>query len=181
MNQSEFRGYLENIVAYLNLDYTDKAGLMAAIREHEPDNRVQYDAEKDIFQLGMATWKIETLVEQMQLIRDAVMTVLDKVVSNGVIGEKELEQLNKTRHDMFIQYVYDPETPTRLKLNYIVPEGKIAWETGMCPHCRVDVTIHLFPDPMPLIGYEAIINTLRLLTRSTKLKKTAEGEYKLAE
>ena len=181
MTSSKYQRYLDNILEYLALDYGDRDALVAAINAHEPDGRLAYDAGAERFTLGMASWEADRVIESMQAIRDAVMAALDRVVADGVIGEAELAGIHKVRHDLVIQHVYDPDSPTRLNLNYIIPDGKIAWETGLCPHCGEDVTIHLFPDPIPLISYEALINTLRLLTRSIKLKRADAGGYALAD
>lgn len=180
MSPSKYQRYLDNILEYLTLDYSDMNALVAAINAHEPDGRLRYDPEKRQFKLGMASWEADRVVESMQAIRDAVTAALDTVAESGAIGEAQLAGIHEVSHDLVIKHVFDPESPTRLNLNYIVPDGKIAWETGLCPHCGEDVTIHLFPDPIPLISYEALINTLRLLTRSIALKKVDSG-YVLAD
>lgn len=181
MTQKKYQAYLDGILEFLKLDFNDLDSLLAAINAHEPEDRVKYDAEKQEFRLGMASWDVKRMTKSMETIREAVIVALEKVVADGLIGEAELEALHQTQHDLVIQHVFDPDSPSMLNLNYIVPDGKIAWETGLCPHCREDVTIHLFPDPVPLLGYEAIINTLRLLTRSVKVAKTESGEYQLAQ
>ena len=181
MNQKKYQAYLNNILEFLKLDFDDRDALMKAINAHEPEDRLKFDEEKKEFRLGMASWTPEQLVERMSAIREAVIKALDCVVSDGFIGEDELAGIHAVQHDLVIQHVFDEESPTRLNLNYIVPDGKIAWETGVCPHCSEDVTIHLFPDPMPVMGYEAIINTLRLATRGIKIAKDGSGEYVLAE
>jgi hypothetical protein len=181
MSQDKLQEYLDTIMDFLRLDLSDTDALISAIKKYEPSNRVQYDAEKNDFVLGMARWSIEKMITSLTACREAVLRVLDKIVKDGVIGRDELSQLNCVHHDLSIKYVYDPEAPAKLNLNYIIPDSKIAWETGMCPHCGETVTIHLFPDPMPVIGYEAIINTLRLVTRSVKLSGSAKNGYVLAE
>ncbi|MBN1879630.1 hypothetical protein JW823_05925 [bacterium] len=181
MSQKKLQKYLDNILSFLKLDFGDMDALVKAIADHETEDRVQYDGEKHVFRLGMATWTEAEMVDALTSCREAVVSVLDKVVLDGMIGREELENLNKVHHDLHIQYVFDPDTPTRLNLNYIIPDGKIAWETGMCPHCGEGVTIHLFPDPMPVIGYEAIINALRLVTRSVKLAGSAVAGYTLVQ
>lgn len=179
MSQKNLQKYLDNILAFLKLDFNDLDALVKAIEEHETKDRVLYDPAKRQFRLGMACWSVEDMVKALTACREAVVRVLDKVVKDGVIGSDELEGLNQVRHDLNIQYVYDADSPTHLKMNYIIPDSKIAWETGMCPHCGEGVTIHLFPDPMPVIGYEAIINTLRLVTRAVKLSGSVKTGYTL--
>ncbi|MBN1775725.1 MAG: hypothetical protein JW817_04590, partial [Clostridiales bacterium] len=139
--------------------------------------RLQFDADRDQFRMGMVAWNSDRVMAAMQAIRDAVVAALDRVVADGIIGEVELKGLYAERHDLVIQHVFDPDSPTHMNLNYIVPDGKIAWEKGLCPHCGEEVTIHLFPDPIPLVSYEALINTLRLLTRSVRLERTDRGGY----
>lgn len=181
MTQKRFQVYLDNILEFLKIDFSHLDSLLAAIEDHEPNGRLTFDGEKKVFKLGMASWDVPQMTKAMETIRTAVVGALDKVVADGVIGAAELKSLHDTQYDLVIQHVHDPETSNNLNLNYIVPDGKIAWEKGLCPHCGEEVTIHLFPDPMPLLGYEAIINTLRLLTRSVKLCKTGSGEYSLAD
>jgi hypothetical protein len=180
MNQAKLQEYLDVILQFLRLDLTDTEVLIKAIAEHEPPNRVVYDAGKREFVLGMAKWNVDRMRTALMACREAIVCVMDKVVRDGQIGRDELSRLNQVHHDLQIQYVYDPDTPTKLNLNYIIPDSKIAWETGMCPHCGETVTIHLFPDPMPVIGYEAIINTLRLVTRSVRLTGSEKTGYALA-
>lgn len=178
--ESEIQKYLDNVQNFLNLDIDNPQELTYAVERVETANRVIIDKSTHEFQLGMAKWSFERIRDALHQIRSAIIASLDAVVVTGKIGEEELNSLNQTSHDLKIQHIFDSKNPNGMKLGYVVPDSKIAWEEGKCPHCGETVTIHLFPDPIPILGYEAIINTLRLLTRNAPIKKRTNGEYYIA-
>ena len=175
MVNSKIKDYIENVNKFLELKLENADSLITEILETEPDNRVVYqDGE---FKLGMAVWPEKKVLESMSAIQTAVRNTLDDVVQTGRISEKSLKALNAVSHDLKIVHFYAPEEDTNLKLGYDVPDSRLAWEEGKCPHCGETVTIALFPDPIPIIAYEAIINALRLLDRSVILKKDSQGNF----
>ena len=173
--------YLKNVNAYLDLDIQDFDKFINAFKDHEPEGRVIFDSEKNSFSLGMCSWETDRVQEELHEIQSALRDVMSHVAEHGVIGESQLENLNNVSHDLRIQNIYSPDTDTNMKLGYVVPDSRIAWEEGCCPHCGETVTIHLFPDPIPILAYEAIINTLRLLTRSVALTRNPDsGQFRIA-
>ncbi len=179
-SQKKYQEYLDNILSFLELDLDNPKAVVKAIKSGEPEKRVQYDEDTGSFGLGMVKWPAEKVATELKLIRKAVIQCLDSTVANGCMGEAEVDALNGVRHDLKIQHIHNPDCTTGLKLSYVVPDSKIAWDEGCCPHCGETVTIHLFPDPIPIIAYEAIINTLRLATRSVVLKKGNVRKFDLA-
>ncbi len=179
MGRDKMQDYLDEILRFLRLDLTDIDAVIKAIVDREPPNRVVHNADKHEFVLGMAKWSEDRMLTVLKACREAVICVLDKIVKDGVIGRDELSRLNQVQHDLNIRYVFDPDSPTKLNLNYNIPDSKITWDTGMCPHCGETVTIHVFPDPMPVLGYDVIMNTLRLLTRSAKIAGSEQTGYHL--
>ncbi len=180
--KEQMNEYLDNVKKFLALDIENADLLIESIRKTEPENRMTYDAEKKEFVLGMARWPVEKVQNALKDIRKAVIAVFDSAVADqGKISKEALVQLNNTSYDLKIQHIPSEDSPSGMKLGYVVPDSKIAWEEGKCPHCGETVTIHIFPDLIPILAYEAIINTLRLVTRQIKIGKNADGTYFLKD
>jgi hypothetical protein len=177
----ELNEYLNSIKDFLSVDIDDKDQLIRKIAQTEPEKRVVYDDASDSFRLGMAVWPVIQLQDSLKEIREVVISALTSVNFHGKIEPDALEKLNSMSHDLKIQHFPSPDTPSGMKLGYVVPDSKIAWEEGKCPHCGETVTMHLFPDPIPLLAYEAIINTLRLLTRNAKIEKVSDNDFQLGD
>ncbi|MBN1354636.1 hypothetical protein JXA40_00020 [bacterium] len=171
----QMTGYFENVIRFLQLDLNNTADLIEKVIAVEPENRVVFDREADGFRLGMAVWPTSRITKSLKEIQSAIRDALDSAAEQGKIDGPALERLNTVSHDLKIQHFPAPDTTSGMQLGYQVPDSKIAWEEGKCPHCGETVTIHLFPDPIPILAYEAIINTLRLLTRHAPIRKTASG------
>jgi hypothetical protein len=174
--------YLQNVLRFLALDIQDEKKLIKAVNENEPPSRVEYDSKTREFKLGMAKWSLERVQKTLCDVQQAVRAALDcSLQNNGKISEDVLKQIHEVSHDLKIQHMPDPAYPNGMRLGYIVPDSKIAWEEGKCPHCGETVRIHLFPDPIPILAYEAIINTLRLLTRQIPIEKDKKGQFCIGE
>ncbi len=173
--KKEYQEYLENVLRFLKIDFDCLDEILVILKETEPAERVTFNEMDKTFCLGMAVWDADKVISHLKEIRSAIIDSLNSVADTGKIGEKELETLNIAKHDLKILHIYDPDAPSHIRLGYDVPDSKLAWEETICPHCGATVNIHLFPDPIPVFAYEAVINMLRLLTREVPLTRSSDG------
>ncbi len=176
-----YKQFLETVMAFLNLHVEDSKALIDMLKKTEPRERVTYDRKVKAFKLGIATWPLERIQKDLAAIQTAIRAAFDCVVKDGQIGRDELSQLNAVCHDLKIMHFFAEDSTTRMRLGYEVPEKRIAWEAAKCPHCGETVEIGIYPDPIPKFVYEALINTLRLLTRNVALSRSSDGSYHISK
>jgi hypothetical protein len=167
----QYREYLANIIEFLNADLSDQKTLIKLVKKTEPKKRVAYDSKRDGFAMGMVVWPVKRVTSALEDIQKSIRETLEFISEYGKVDEKRLNLLNSVCHDLKIRYFYDTTAQSHMKLGYDVPSSRLAWDEGKCPHCGEAVTLQIFPDPIPLFAYDAVINTLRLLSRSVHIKK----------
>ncbi len=177
VERKQVKGYLDHVQEFLDLNFEDGVDFVETVMKHEPEGRVEFDSEKQQFRLGMCQWDLERTRGVLKEIQDAVREFMTDYAAGGRVSETGLNKINSVSHDLRIQYNYSPDGASHLKLNYVVPDSRIAWEEGKCPHCGDTVTIHICPDPIPVTAYEAIINTLRLASRHVNVSIGDGGRF----
>ena len=166
-----YREYLNHVQKFLQMDLADPKVLIEAVKKNEPSRRVVYNKKTNGFELGLVSWPMERVVKALGEIQDAIRKAMVHVAEHGIVSEEVLQRINEVSHDLKIRYFYDTEAPSHMKLGYHIPDSRIAWEEAKCPHCGVAVTLQIFPDPIPSLAYDAIVNLLRLLSRGIVLRK----------
>jgi hypothetical protein len=169
--KAQYGEYLEHVQRFLNLDLDNTKALVAEIKSTEKEERVKYSEKVQGFSLGLVVWPVARVVSALREIQLAIEGTFDFISENGAVNEENLSKLNAISHDLKIRYFFDEAMTSHMKLGYDVPDSRLAWEEAKCPHCGETVTLHIFPDPIPLIAYDALINTLRLISRSVHVKR----------
>lgn len=176
-----YRGFLETVMVFLDLKVDDTKALIDLVKKTEPKERVTFDRKAQAFKLGIAVWPLDRIQTSLGEIQKAIRAAMERVVETGSIGVAELDGINAVCHDLKIKHFYAEDSGSHMRLGYEVPDKRISWEAAKCPHCGETVEIGIYPDPIPLFVYDALINTLRLLTRNVPLVREGVGRYRIAE